>query len=120
MSFSRTVSRFESIRICSSTLCDRFCASSISRTAFFPAAKFRMRKALRPSRYRFFVPRPTILIPNSWLIVFKSSISERAGLKISALAVDPSRPARRARQRVVFPVPIPPVTTMNPFFSPIP
>jgi hypothetical protein len=41
-------------------------------------------------------------------------------IEINALIVFPSRPARRARQSVVFPVPIPPVTTMNPFFSPIP
>jgi len=54
------------------------------------------------------------------LIVRKSSISERAGLKMRAVATESSRPARRERHRVVLPVPIPPVMMMNPFFSPIP
>ena len=120
-SFSRSVSRLESILICSRTEGERFCASSIRRTAFLPAVKFSSRNRLRSSIYPFLLFLPFLGgMPNSWVMVSRSSISDTAGLKMRAVSVDSSRSERSFLQRVVLPVPIPPVMTMNPFFSVMP
>jgi len=47
-------------------------------------------------------------------------MSERYELKMSAVSTEESILERSALDRVVFPVPIPPVITINPFFSLIP
>jgi len=71
-----TVSRFESIRICSRTLCERFCASSIKRWRS-SGGEILHEEGVEAVEVSLLRPRPTSLIPNSSFIVFKSSISER-------------------------------------------
>jgi hypothetical protein len=112
-SFSVVVSRFESSRSCSSTSIESACASSMTTIARRPASRPASRCALRASISTLGL---WLLAgrPNSLLIVWRSSIADRAGLKTYAVATSGPRPARKARSSVVFPVPTSPVMQTKP------
>jgi len=88
-------------------------------TALFPSRTWAMRKAFK-ARIRFIRPLPGSGIPKSSMTAWMSWDSVRFELRMKAVFTRSSSRERRARQRVVFPVPTSPVMERNPFRSAIP